>query len=68
MDSLKKTIPDRKLTPVAVKGFKRIFNVNNEYFLDSYTNNFNKLSQTEYEVEKTKRKEYYYKKYFTNLI
>jgi hypothetical protein len=48
--------------------FKRIFNINNECFLDSYTNNFNKLSQNEYEVEKTKRKEYYYKKYFTNLI
>lgn len=48
--------------------FKRIFNVNNACFLDSYTNNFNKLPQNEYEIEKTKRKEYYYKKYFTNLI
>ena len=48
--------------------FKRIFEINNEVFLDSYTNNFNKLPQNEYEVEKSKRKQYYYKKYFTNLI
>ena len=48
--------------------FKKIFKINNDCFLDSYTNKFNTLPWEEYQSIKDGRKEYYYKKYFTNLI